>query len=200
MEEAWSAYRAGSQPVGAVITDAAGKILTRGRNRIFETTAPAHALVGSRVAHAEMNALAALNHGAPSSSSILYTTLEPCPMCASAIRICHVGEVRYATPDPIAGSLDLLVATPTMRRHPVRVADARDAKLKVAVVALLLAARWNELPWQIDTWNVVCPEGVSVARALVERQYLSPLHDAGAGAEVVFDEISAVHRELLEDE
>ena len=36
MEEAWTAYCAGSVPIGAVITDAVGQVIAHGRNCIFE--------------------------------------------------------------------------------------------------------------------------------------------------------------------
>ena len=39
LEEAWTAYCAGSVPIGACITDATGSVLARGRNRIFEPPA-----------------------------------------------------------------------------------------------------------------------------------------------------------------
>ena len=61
LEEAWAAYGAGSIPIGAAITDQQGRILARGRNRIFEETAPGKLLCGHRLAHAEMNALIALD-------------------------------------------------------------------------------------------------------------------------------------------
>ena len=35
LEEAWTAYRAGSVPIGAAITDGAGRVVARGRNRIY---------------------------------------------------------------------------------------------------------------------------------------------------------------------
>ena len=40
LQEAWTAYCHGSHPVGAVINDAAGYLLTRGRNRVFEVVGP----------------------------------------------------------------------------------------------------------------------------------------------------------------
>ena len=36
VELAWEAYRAGSLPIGAVVADAQGNVLSRGRNRIYE--------------------------------------------------------------------------------------------------------------------------------------------------------------------
>jgi len=39
LEQAWTAYRAGSLPIGAVVVDRAGQIVGRGRNQIFEVDA-----------------------------------------------------------------------------------------------------------------------------------------------------------------
>ena len=51
---AWEAYAVPTIPVGAVVTDAQGTVMVRARNRIFDTTAPAGQIFGSRVAHAEV--------------------------------------------------------------------------------------------------------------------------------------------------
>ena len=50
---AWEAYRAGTMPVGAVVAAADGRVVARGRNRIFD--APGTGLAGSRLAHAEVD-------------------------------------------------------------------------------------------------------------------------------------------------
>ena len=61
IEEVWAAYCGGSLPHGAVVVDAQGAIVARGRNRIREQTTEGRQLAGNRLAHAEMNAL--LEHG-----------------------------------------------------------------------------------------------------------------------------------------
>ena len=58
-EEAWAAYVAGTVPVGAVLVDVNGAIVSRGRNRIFDNAVAGH-IGGSRLAHAEVNALLGL--------------------------------------------------------------------------------------------------------------------------------------------
>lgn len=99
-ELAWQAFRQGSPPVGAVVTDADGRIVARGRSRRAETAAPPSQLAGSRLAHAEVNALAQL---APDQHDghVLYSTLEPCLLCSAAMSIAHVRRVRFAGPDPM---------------------------------------------------------------------------------------------------
>ena len=48
LEGAWQAYCAGSLPIGAVVTDAAGAILSRGRNRRYEPAGEGNFVSGSR--------------------------------------------------------------------------------------------------------------------------------------------------------
>ena len=76
----WEAYTAGTIPVGAVVTDGTGKVVARGRNRILDAPAEGE-LGGSRLAHAEVNALLALPSTQLYESSTLYSSLEPCPLC-----------------------------------------------------------------------------------------------------------------------
>jgi tRNA(adenine34) deaminase len=61
LDEAWEAYCHGSLPIGAAITDRQGHLLARGRNRICEDEAEGKLLSGHRLAHAEVNALIALD-------------------------------------------------------------------------------------------------------------------------------------------
>jgi tRNA(Arg) A34 adenosine deaminase TadA len=72
-------------PIGAVVTDANGRILSRGRNRINERDVESEYLHGQTLAHAEINALIALGvHGDKRHELALYTTVEPCPLCLGA--------------------------------------------------------------------------------------------------------------------
>jgi tRNA(adenine34) deaminase len=57
LELAWEAYRAGSLPIGAVVADMDGRLLSSGRNRIHERSGPPGAVHGRKLAHAELNAL-----------------------------------------------------------------------------------------------------------------------------------------------
>lgn len=99
-ELAWDAFRQGSPPVGAVVTDPDGRIVARGRSRRAETTAPTNQLAGSRLAHAEVNALAQLTPD-QHDGYVLYSTLEPCLLCSAAMSIAHVRELHFAGPDPM---------------------------------------------------------------------------------------------------
>src|ERR1700722_20871779 len=100
LELAWESFQAGSPPVGAVVVDGNGEVVARGRSRRGEHAAPPNQLAGSRLAHAEVNALAQLSidqHG----GLTLYATLEPCFLCAAAVAMSHVPLVRFAGADPM---------------------------------------------------------------------------------------------------
>jgi len=93
-----SAARLGEVPVGAVVVHD-GKIIGRGRNEMVSRKDP--------TAHAEILAIrkAALKLGNERlTGCILYSTLEPCPMCAGAAVLARVAAVVYGAADPRAGA------------------------------------------------------------------------------------------------
>ena len=97
------AQEAGSAPVGAVLVDAAGQVLARGRNRVGEAQTPEH-IGAASVAHAEMDLFFQVGKVRNAAELTLYTSLEPCLMCGGASALLGVGRVVWATSDPWGGS------------------------------------------------------------------------------------------------
>ena len=98
------AAAAGEIPVGCIITDGAGNVIGRGRNRREEGA--------DATAHAEIEAIREACRALGTwrlDGCTLYVTLEPCPMCAGAIINARIPVVVYGAPDPKAGSLGSLV-------------------------------------------------------------------------------------------
>jgi tRNA(adenine34) deaminase len=116
----WEAYLAGTIPVGAVVVDEAGAVVSRGRNRIFDGPRDGQ-LSGSRLAHAELNALVALTSQRTYEGFTLYTSLEPCHLCLSATISVRIGTLRYAAQEPYAGALGKLVPSADHEAHPLKV-------------------------------------------------------------------------------
>jgi tRNA(adenine34) deaminase len=101
LKEAEAAAQRGEVPVGAVLLSPTGEIIAQAGNRVVELTDP--------TAHAEMLVIreAARKLGdirLPGCS--LYVTLEPCPMCASAISFARLDRLYYATNDPKSGGVE----------------------------------------------------------------------------------------------
>jgi tRNA(Arg) A34 adenosine deaminase TadA len=102
LELAYESLAAGGLAVGAVLTDAGGRIVAEGRNRAYDPPGGPDVLQGTPLAHAEMNVLAAVRTGQALGSCTLWSTHEPCSMCAAAAAFTGVGRVRYVAPDPWA--------------------------------------------------------------------------------------------------
>lgn len=101
--EAEKAFTKGEVPIGAVVV-LGDEIIGRGHN-LRET------LVDS-TAHAEIMALreAACRIGDwRLDGSIVYATIEPCPMCAGALIQFRVQTVVYGAQDPKAGAVDSIM-------------------------------------------------------------------------------------------
>ena len=93
------AAAAGEIPVGCVITDGAGNVIGRGRNRREEGA--------DATAHAEIEAIREACRALGTwrlDGCTLYVTLEPCPMCAGAIINARVPVVVYGAKEPNFGS------------------------------------------------------------------------------------------------
>jgi tRNA(adenine34) deaminase len=170
-ELAWEAFAAGTIPVGAVVVDGGGTILARGRNRIFETDAPPSQLANSRLAHAEVNALAQLEMGRTYGDCVLYTTLEPCPLCVGAASLSRVPLVRFAAWDVYSGGAGLQhVELEVARELRIAVEGPLDGPLAVLGEALHLAffvERGDESNELYHTYRERRPELFPVAERLV---------------------------------
>ena len=136
VEEAWEAYRGGSLPIGAVVTDAHRHVLSRGRNRIHERSGPSGTVFDHKLAHAELNALLSLDHREHDPRAcVLWTTTEPCPLCVGAARMSEVGGLRYASREPWGGSAAMFETVPYLKRKNVRVMGPQDGRLEGVLVA-----------------------------------------------------------------
>jgi tRNA(Arg) A34 adenosine deaminase TadA len=130
LEEARAAGDRGEVPIGAVITDAHGAVLSRQGNRTRELADP--------TAHAEMLAIreACRLMGAQRiDSADLYVTLEPCAMCAAAISFARIRRLYYGAADPKGGAVEsgpVMFSQPTCHHAPEvygGMADRQSAEL-----------------------------------------------------------------------
>ena len=137
---AWESYCAGSLPIGAVIVDTDGRIVAQGRNSIHETNSSSP-LQGSRLAHAEMNALVTLSQSEiDAKCCTLYSTMEPCVMCLGAIRMMRLGAVRFVAYDPFAGGACLVETAPYQAMGPLPVHPAKNETLADLLLVLMVDA------------------------------------------------------------
>jgi tRNA(Arg) A34 adenosine deaminase TadA len=117
LEQQWAGLAAGGLPCGSAIMGADENILTAGRNHTYDPPggieSRAHSpLQHTRLAHAELNAIALLATETDHESLTLWSTQHPCAMCAAAVRFVGIGKVRFVADDPSDDSpAGVIVAT-----------------------------------------------------------------------------------------
>jgi tRNA(adenine34) deaminase len=109
LREARRALEHDDVPIGAVVVRD-GEVIGVGHNeRELREDPTAHAeILALREAAAHVGSWRVLD-------SVLYVTLEPCPMCAGAIVLARVPRVVWATDDPKAGAAGSVM---DVLRHP----------------------------------------------------------------------------------
>jgi len=115
LELARDAASAGEVPVGAVVT-LGDTIVAEARNAMRGSLDP--------TAHAEMEAIRAAGARlgvARLDDCTIWVTLEPCAMCAAAISLARLKELRFGAEDPKGGGVvhgPRIFAQPTCHHRP----------------------------------------------------------------------------------
>jgi tRNA(adenine34) deaminase len=193
LEEAWVSWRTGSRGIGAAVVDDRGEIVSRGRNRLADAVTEPGVLAGSNLAHAEMNALAALPRWSYEGHE-LYTTREPCLMCASTCVLLRIPVVHFAALDPVfedahdhLGRLAFCADRLPDRRGPLEGPVAAFA----AVLPMAFNVEFGN--WAVEVDRRHTPGVVALAEELVADGRLSSVAAAGGGA---VDALAALWEEL----
>lgn len=110
LREAELAFEESEVPVGAVVV-LDGKVIGRGHNRTIA--------LHDATAHAEIIALSAAYEHFNDwrlENCYLFSTLEPCVMCAGATVLSRVKTIVYGAKDPKFGGCDSIFSIPTETR------------------------------------------------------------------------------------
>ncbi|WP_340016288.1 nucleoside deaminase [Paenibacillus sp. FSL K6-1318] len=106
LEEAEQSFTEGTYPIGAIIVDVDGIVVSKGRNRVFSDCDP--------TAHAEVDAIRRAGKHlldvekkkfSKKKDLTLYTTCEPCPMCSCTILMSGIKKIVWAADDEAYGGL-----------------------------------------------------------------------------------------------
>ena len=98
--QAEAAREDGEVPIGAIVV-IGGEVVGRGRNAVIGSSDP--------TAHAEIVALREAARAAGNyrlAGATLYSTIEPCAMCAGAIVHARIERLVYGAKDEKAGAVD----------------------------------------------------------------------------------------------
>lgn len=107
LDLAIESFNAKSLGISSVITDINNNIIAIGSNQIRDKRNTCNKVFMSSIAHAEINAIHNLGLiGMDGKNFILFTTVEPCPMCMGAISLSRIRKVVIGSKDSYAGSTD----------------------------------------------------------------------------------------------
>ena len=191
-EEAWSAFRNGSYPIGAAIFDEQGNLLVREHNRGAEADS-----VNRYVAHAEAGALRRLDTSAYNPKSVvLYTTMEPCPMCMGTAVMSNIKHLRYAAKDPYCGCVHWKEEDPyVMGQELDYELEAGEKEFVQFVIQSYFELKGidrgvsDKVLRAFESYN---SKAVEVAKTFYSDKRLDAYSDESIGFPVVYDEIAAL--------
>jgi len=182
LDLAWEVYCDDCFPIGAVVVNKDGNILTRGRNRIYEKQKEGRHTRGAVLAHAELEALLKVNTDSiDPHSCVLYSTTEPCPMCLGTFYMSGIRNLHFGSRDPFGGSANLLGTTWYLSRKPIKVIPPQNRLLELIIMAMFIEQDFQnhngDLPRLMDEfykrWMDVVPECVPFGRVLFDTGTLS---------------------------
>lgn len=165
------AFKRGSLPIGCVVYDASGRVISRARARMIYGSPRTN-----MTQHAEIEALKRIPIPALEQRLTLYSTVEPCPMCFGAINVARIAELHYATRDPWAGSTGLLDGNWYMQRKHIEVHRAGEEFERIMACFLVYAMMKkkkergfcdlkNEF---VERWKKLVPDIVPVLMDLLD--------------------------------
>jgi cytosine/creatinine deaminase len=99
LAQATKSYKEGGLPIGAVLLEN-GDIVAQGHNRRVQE--------GDPTAHGEMDCLRAAGRRSSYRSTVLYTTLSPCMMCAGTIVQFKIPRVVIGDTVNFGGNIEFL--------------------------------------------------------------------------------------------
>ena len=198
-EDAWHSFCEGMLPIAALITDCEGNVISRGRNGIYGSDVP-----NPRLSHAEMNCMMHLDTVKYPSvrDYILYTTMEPCPMCMGSLTMVNLRHVRYAAHDDYCGSAHFAFDDRYMSSKRIDIAFA-DIGMEPVQLALQTAAdflRLNCINYDKVSrcFGKRCPESLTAAAILYRDGRLRQWMNDRTPAAFIYDAVELLCKEIRE--
>lgn len=187
--QGWIALCCGSVPIGAVICDKNGQILSKARNHINESYFP-----NNKVAHAETIAVQSLDlqlHNDPN-SYIVYACAEPCPMCFGTIVMGNIRTIKIAARDPYAGAIEIAEFSDYIRSKKMKISFESGPLGAVQVTMLSYFELKNNQERSkpvLDKYRIEYDDSIILAKELLDINYFENAIARSVPFRSVFEEI-----------
>ncbi|NLX61486.1 MAG: nucleoside deaminase [Tissierellia bacterium] len=192
-EMAWEAYISGTVPIGAVLINDKGDIISTGRNRIFDKEASTP-LAGTNMAHAEMDALLGLKakEHPDIRKYILYTSMEPCPMCFGTAVMMNIRNIYFAARDGFAGATALNDKLDYIRGKNIVIKQGNE---EMEAFQLILQSAYEygrkhlRMEELLNKWRKINEKSIEYGKHLYESRYFSKAIRENKHIGQIYDEV-----------
>jgi tRNA(Arg) A34 adenosine deaminase TadA len=195
MSLAWEAYRAGSLPIGAVVLDGSGTLVGRARSTRHEDIQIPGQLANTRIAHAEVNALAQLPCRGSFQQHVLYTNVEPCCLCMGAALQTGVGVLHFGWRDHYGGAASMTVRNPQLSRRRFTVVEPVDEVVETVTGLLMTCHYYYRSPgrgYESVPWREEMPELVNIAAQPSVASVIAEAAASDASIDALADDLRAL--------
>lgn len=188
-EEAWTAFKNGNIPIGAAVYSEDGTLIAADHNRTSEP-----GLVNSKIAHAEMNVIGRIDTAVfDVKTAVLFTTMEPCPMCMGTSVMSNIKHLRYAARDPYCGAIHMKDEDPYLRGQDLDYVLIGDEPEYVQLVMQsyheLRCIERGSSDQVLKRFSSLNRKAVDKARSLYAVRKLDAYAESNTDIETVYDEI-----------
>lgn len=185
----WEAFRNGSVPIGAVITDENCNIISTGRNRLSEP-----GTLNPKIAHAETECLHNLDimKYPKVRDYIIYACVEPCPMCFGAIVMANMKRVVVAARDSYGGATHLSVSDPyiSSKHMDIEIVNGLLGSVQIAMLAYFeIKCHNGQTTRATDCFKQDLPAAVKLAQELYAEKYLDNCVESNTVFSTIFNTI-----------
>lgn len=197
---AWEAYKNGTIPIGAVIVDKNGNIVAKGRNKIFDTSSN-HPMARTNMAHAEMDALFGLKgkDHPDVRTYILYTTMEPCPMCFGAAVMMNIRNISYGARDSYAGATGINDKLDYIKRKNINI-KYESGEIEAFQLILQTAYEYERQPYRLEelleAWRSVNNIAIDCGKELCNLGYFPQAAKKNKPIDEIYDEVIGKYLEI----
>jgi tRNA(adenine34) deaminase len=175
-EQAWEAFQEGSRPIGAVVVNEIGDVVSTGKSSTMNQLSGS-IVFHNEIAHAEVNALLKLDNRIYTkvTAFTLYSTLEPCPLCFGAFYMSGIRNLKYAAKDKYGGSTNLKDTTPYLSFKPIKIEGPFQYLEHLAIILHVYFDDMIDVNKKLPVHDAMAedyPEAVSLAKEWVRDKKL----------------------------